>query len=217
MSRSTLQEDASKIDFEGIKIKMRKDNIDELRNSINEKWVEIKIKNYLERFPFLDLTYEDVVNEIMSNDLVASFFAKDPNKQNITEKTIANIIKNLNFVSNFQNYNSKTEIFVVNGEIVNKRALGVKSVDYSFVSKNITYYVTQKYTKGKGGSQDNQFHDVVSFLQNCKNNKLTDTAFLAIVDGDYYTEEKIKTLQELTTFNSFVLSISQLEDFLSRR
>ena len=48
-------------------------------------------------------------------------------------------------------------------------------------------------------------------------NKLTDTAFLAIVDGDYYTEEKIKTLQELTTFNSFVLSISQLEDFLSRR
>ncbi len=205
------------MDFEDIKIKMRKDNIDELRNSINEKWVEIKIKNYLERFPFLDLTYEDVVNEIMSNDLVASFFAKDPNKQNITEKTIANIIKNLNFVSNFQNYNSKTEIFVVNGEIVNKRALGVKSMDYSFVSKNITYYVTQKYTKGKGGSQDNQFHDVVSFLQNCKNNKLTDTAFLAIVDGDYYTEEKIKTLQELTTFNSFVLSISQLEDFLSRR
>lgn len=205
------------MDFEDIKIKMRKDNIDELRKYINEKWVEIKIKNYLERFSFLDLTYEDVVNEIMSNDLVASFFAKDPNKQNITEKTIANIIKNLNFISNFQNYNSKTEIFVVNGEMTNKRALGVKSVDYSFVSKNITYYVTQKYTKGKGGSQDNQFHDVVSFLQNCKNNKLTDTAFLAIVDGDYYTEEKIKTLQELTTFNSFVLSISQLEDFLSRR
>lgn len=205
------------MDFEDIKIKMRKDNIDELRKYINEKWVEIKIKNYLERFSFLNLTYEDVVNEIISNDLVASFFAKDPNKQNITEKTIANIIKNLNFVSNFQNYNSKTEIFVVNGEMTNKRALGVKSVDYSFVSKNITYYVTQKYTKGKGGSQDNQFHDVVSFLQNCKNNKLTDTAFLAIVDGDYYTEEKIKTLQELTTFNSFVLSISQLEDFLSRR
>ena len=40
------------MDFEDIKIKMRKDNIDELRKYINEKWVEIKIKNYLERFSF---------------------------------------------------------------------------------------------------------------------------------------------------------------------
>lgn len=72
-------------------VKMRKDNIAEVRNNISADWVVDKITNYCNRFEGL-FTFQQIKNEILFNDVVASFFAKDPLKQNIAEKLCGNWI-----------------------------------------------------------------------------------------------------------------------------
>ena len=69
----------------------RRLNIDEIRNSLSERWAKIKINNHVEKFDGL-FTYEDVVEQIKSNDIVASMFCKDPSKQNISEKMAEKIL-----------------------------------------------------------------------------------------------------------------------------
>ena len=63
----------------------RRLNIDEIRNSLTESWANTKINNHVEKFDGL-FTYEGIVEQIKSNDIVASMFCKDPSKQNISEK-----------------------------------------------------------------------------------------------------------------------------------
>ena len=66
------------------KIEARKQNILEVRKDIDKSWVKDKINNHIQRFDGM-FSAEDVRKQILENDLVASMFAKDPSKQNITE------------------------------------------------------------------------------------------------------------------------------------
>ena len=72
--------------IEELKAIARKINMEELREEISEKWVDIKINNHLKRNPHLALSNQKIKELILENDLVASFFAKDPSRQNFTEK-----------------------------------------------------------------------------------------------------------------------------------
>ena len=60
-----------------------------------------------------------------------------------------------------------------------------------------------KVTSGAGGGQDNQYRDVLDFLKeaNKYDNKYGNRKFTALVDGDYYTEEKLKSLNQFKTKN----------------
>ena len=74
------------------KIEARKQNILEVRKDIDKSWVKDKINNHIQRFDGM-FSAEDVRKQILENDLVASMFAKDPSKQNITEKLVSEILK----------------------------------------------------------------------------------------------------------------------------
>lgn len=47
-------------------------------------------------------------------------------------------------------------------------------------------YVYHKYSRQQGGSQDNNFEDMVHFIHEANNANMIHTHFFAIVDGDYY-------------------------------
>jgi hypothetical protein len=203
--------------IEELKAIARKINMEELREEISEKWVDIKINNHLERNPHLALSNQEIKELILENDLVASFFAKDPSRQNFTEKIISKTIKSIEGVENFEDLPSSTYWYLVDGKVVKlkSRPIGIKNIDYIFSFRGKRFVCTQKYTKDAGGAQDNQFNDIVSFLQQSLNME-EGTIAVAIVDGAYYTKEKIEKLRAIND-KALVVSGFELEEVLNEK
>lgn len=192
------------MNFEELKIKQRKENLKILREQINHAWIEKKIIQYLKKHQYLDYTIKEIKQEILNNDIVASFFIKEPTRQNFTEKIIA---KELSHLPNFINLKNSDKIYVNEGQIVDYKPIGMKNIDYFWEINGIKYYATQKYTNGNGGAQDNQFHEIVAFVREANKGKTPlNTKFVVIVDGNYYTQSKIQELQSLNANNRVIIS-----------
>lgn len=198
------------MDIEAVKRYYRKQNLDILREEINKPWVLEKISTHLERNPHLNYTVEQVQQEILTNDILASCFIKEPGRQNVSEKFIGDYLSNILFLEDFKILGSSSKVFIIDGQITNQRIVGHKSVDFTWRCGELTFYATQKYTQSKGGAQDNQFHDVVDFIRQA--DKLSDkkTYVFAIVDGDYYTEYKMEQLRGISQ-NSHIICCSAEE------
>ena len=152
------------------------DNFTHLRIHYNSIEYREKIKNYANKY---GLNEEDIINGIKENDIIASFFCKDPSKQNFTEKLVSEILGVKTLPQSGKNcirFDSKGNIHSF------KKVDSSKSVD--FLINNI--YITQKYTRGTGGAQDNQYNDVVDFL--VKGSKQHKCA--AILDGSFWANKR---------------------------
>lgn len=175
-----------------------KNNLEDLRNNILDSDYQYKIDKYCEKFNFKK---EEVIEQIKENDIVASFFMKDPLKQNFIEKMVAELL-NTNILpqagKNSVRFNSKGELGHLKTPNTSKAA--------DFYINNT--YITQKYTRGFGGAQDNQYNDVVDFL--LKGSQQYKVG--AILDGSYW-EEKRKELKSFFQDNENV-SIYSINDFL---
>ena len=73
--------------IESKKTEQRLANLALIRTEINLSWVKTKINNFIKRMGGT-FTYEEVYNEILTNDIVAAMFAKEPGRQNISENLI---------------------------------------------------------------------------------------------------------------------------------
>lgn len=155
----------------------RKKELSEVRANLNSSQLKIKIENYIQRFDGI-FTYDEIISQIETNDLVASFFIKNPLRQNFCEKECAKWIG----VETLPSKGKNCIRFNKEGEIVNRKAVSSsKSAD--FLIEGI--YFTQKYTgENTGGAQDNQFNDVVDFLT--KGSIYHKVG--AIVDGAYWED-----------------------------
>lgn len=173
----------------------RRLNIDEVRNSLDERWVKIKVNNHAEKFDGL-FTYEDIIEQIKTNDIVASMFCKDPSKQNISEKMVEKILG----ISKLPASGVNSIRFTPDGKLTGVKSIGVsKSADFLFNG----IYFTQKYTAESGGAQDNQYNDVVDFLVKGSINYKVG----AIVDGEYW-DKKRDALREHFKDNPNVVVVS---------
>lgn len=183
---------------EEAKRKARQKNIIEVRKDIDKAWVKEKIDNHVLAFDGI-FTAEEVKQEILSSDIVASKFCKDPGKQNITEKLAARYLN----VDKLSAQGKNCIRFNDEGDIVSSSVGTTKSADFLYNG----YYATQKYTDGKGGAQDNQRNDVIDFLKRGS----IKFKVAAIVDGAYW-EEYRPILQEQFKDNPNVLitSISEI-------
>jgi len=190
--------------FEDIVVKKEKElrakNLNELRENLDSSDNTFKIQKYAEKFGFLA---EEIKDRIKSDDLVASFFAKDPSKQNFTEHLVAELLNTKTMPQQGKNCIRFDE----NGDMCSvKKPNTSKSVDFHI---NNTY-ITQKYTRSAGGAQDNQYADVVDFLiKGSKKNKVA-----AIVDGSYWNEGKRDELKEYFKSNDNVQILS-MDDILN--
>lgn len=179
---------------------LREENLKELRNNLNDTDVQFKIANYAEKHGF---EAEDIKERIKSDDLVASFFAKDPSKQNFTEKLVAELLNTKTLPQSGKNCIR----FNNNGDICSTKSANTsKSAD--FLIGNV--YITQKYTRSTGGAQDNQYADVVDFLS--KGSKKYNVA--AIVDGSYWDNSKRQELKNFFNNNNNVQILS-MNDILT--
>ena len=103
------------------------------------------------------------------------------------------------------------------GQIVTGRDLGnaeppSKSIDFRWRTGHTTCYAAQKYTKVAGGNQDNQFNELEALLRQFLPRRNNDTALFILVDGPYYTEEKLTQLRGLVRLQSPFSYVSSVND-----
>ncbi len=205
-------------------IQMRETNVKNVQTNPHE--AEEKIKNHVERWPN-NCSIESILKKIKTDPEIATFFAKDPAKQNEAETLVSELIKQNPTINNFKVlpkagiksirigidgnfiYGNKTQ----NNKTSNKIENATKSVDFYFEIDTDIYYCTQKFTRGAGGSQDNQCHDVINFLTYGSRNTSNDESryFVAILDGDYFNSKKIDEINE--TFNTYTNVFATSADF----
>lgn len=182
------------------KIKMRKENITLLRKNINTADTEFKLQNHIKRFGYM-FSIDEIKEQIIKNDLVASLFCKDPSKQNIAEEYGLQLLKLQKLPASGKNCIR----FSPTGEIVHIASGNTKSADTIYNG----YYTTMKYTEETGGAQDNQKRDVIEFLEKgSKQHKVC-----AIVDGSYWNTGR-KELKNMFKDNPNVL-ITSIDEILN--
>ena len=190
-------------------LEMRKENLKHLRSNIG--LYEKKIKNFISRYDLEDKQLSIIKNKISTDELFAYQFIKDPYKQNFVEKYVSDVIKEIDNVKNFVDHKNAVNLFLKDGQVIKTKEVGcTKSLDYTFSYKGKTCYCTQKYIRESGGAQDNQCRDVESFLKHAQKNKYKKELFIAIIDGEYFTEEKINYLIENYQKDNVLVSTTYL-------
>lgn len=181
--------------------------------------------------------YDYVVNRLFSDDLFILHFIKDPQKQSFHQKAALEYLAKVPMVSKAIQLPSSgsNALYVINGQLIfgyqiTTSQLG-KSIDFKweYVDKDgvvVNCYATHKHTKVAGGTQDNQFKDVINFFENSSkysNHKNGSNFFYAICDGQYYQnpyggfKSKIEYLNSTYKTNSsriHATSINDLENHL---
>lgn len=189
---SRLERDA---DYEWPIRLAKENNLKDIRKNITRSDYMKKFKNYASKY---GLPLNDIIQKVIEDDVVACFFTKDPQKQSIHEKTAAKFIKDNKHVVNFKKLpaSGANSLFLHDGEIISKKEhdrlkLTSKSLDFYWEVKVdnevLKFYATHKYTNEGGGAQDHQYNEIIGFLNNANEVKKPNVFFLAISDGEYYT------------------------------
>lgn len=184
-----LDEGIKRID-EALRSEWKKVINDEIDNNITEK-----INKQISRTGFQANEKEilDIIKSDKSN-LLLSLFCKNPIKQNFVENFIFEQIKNCGAkFKRCQNFPSGVDKYMINGEVANDNFSDklIKTIDYEFVMENGKEFLcSQKYTTGRGSSQDDRFNEVRHFIESNKIVKDKNTIPVALIDGSYYNRSK---------------------------
>lgn len=189
---------------EELKQKRYKKNIDLVRKKNNAPWTVEKIRNYIEKFGnYLPYTVKDVQLLIQDNDIVASFFAKNPSKQNVGERVAAEILE----LQRLPRQGADSARFSAEGEIIfQNRIDSTKAADFYYNG----YYVICKYTEGRGSGQDSQKEDVINFLVKAALGKHKAGA---ILDGVYWEDKHREQMRKLFQHNENIV-VSSIQEIL---
>lgn len=176
------------MNFEEYVLSIRKqklrENVELFRKSIHSKEAQKKITNWAALHSF---SKEEVEKKILNDDMFAAVFAKDPIKQNFTEKIAEQLLGCVSLPNSSLSFSPDGEL--QKGPNIRNS----KTVD--FIKDGV--YITQKYTNGTGGAQDNQYRDVITFLTyGSKKYRVA-----AYIDGSYYTPQKILELKQMFASN----------------
>lgn len=214
------------IDWEKEVKAQNKENLLECEKNLNSKEYRTKIEKWCRKFGF---DFDTIFTKAKSDQYFRACFAKDPKKQNIYEKILAEHISSLSFVSNFQKLSSggKNALYIDRGVLRKGREYPhnkpAKSVDFSWTIKNnkgetIQFYAFHKYIEESGGAQDNQFKEIKHCIEIGRNgSQETSRRVIFICDGDYFTDKKIKELRNLKGSRNFIILRSEeLEKYIKK-
>ena len=191
---------------------------DHLRDA-NKDAILKRIQLYSDRFGY---ELGEITNKIFNDQMFAAHFAVEPRRQGIHEQIAGEWIKQLSTVSDFGVLpKSGKNAWYVSGDGVVGRALAgapSKSLDFVWKTGAITCYAMHKYTKEGGGNQDSQRKEMLALLQNFYKCQDTTCALFVIVDGPYYTKDRLKVLRNnIRTIPplSYALPIGQVPEILA--
>ena len=171
-----------------------------------DNWLLKKIENHMERYG-RSSDIEEFLHEVASSDFLASMLYKDASNQNMSENLQISYLSNRGIHIEKLPATGDNAVRLLNGELIygnDRGAKATKSIDFNRNGE----LICAKVTTGAGGGQDNQYRDVRDFLKEAGEYdiKYGNKKFTALVDGDYYTEEKLKTLNKFETKNIRITS-----------
>lgn len=156
------------IDYDVLENQQRLENVEELLQNIDDPKLKVKIENFSQKF---NLSPEFVLQKIVDDNIFALNFAIKPNNQTFHQRKAEDFIKQFPLINDFKALPSggDNSLFVLNGTVIQKKNLtsktNSKSLDfywtYTYKNKNLKFYASHKYTKCNGGSQDNQYNDLL--------------------------------------------------------
>jgi hypothetical protein len=174
-------------------------NLADLRRRLESgklgRGLEKKIQKFAKKY---NLEFDLIRYKLLHDDLFPLTFIKEPSRQSFHETLAFNYLKALPGVINPQCLPSggPGSKYVNGGTVLTFEQIeGVagrsKSIDFEWTlarpnGTQVSCYATHKHTKEAGGSQDNQFKDVQSFLKEVKSQTSSRFFFFAICDGAYY-------------------------------
>ncbi|HHE0437858.1 TPA: hypothetical protein ACN35C_004725 [Vibrio parahaemolyticus] len=198
------------LDYEKEIMKERMKNVVALRNDIMNSSYQFKMQSYANRF---NLPVRYVRLKVLSDPMFALNFIKDPAKQSFHEKKAASYLESQSNIKDFVNLpaSGNEAIGLLSGmihsytDLKQNSSKKIKTLDFKFKIRfeDSWYdcYCSHKYTKGTGGAQDNQYHDLISFMENARQNTNPKMLFFAIADGDYYDFKDINGLSKIEKMN----------------
>jgi len=124
------------LDYEIEYKKQIKINLLKVLDEIKSEQMQIKIKNFANKFGFE--CYE-IETKIINDEIFRCIFSKDPSKQNLYQTLAATFIQSLPMVENFEILASggKNAIYIENGKLFTgnnliNQAKEVKSIDFKW-------------------------------------------------------------------------------------
>lgn len=192
----------------------------ELRNGSALKkhnWLSNKIENHLKRqaHTLPNETTASVLQQIIDVPLVASFLAKDPTKQNLSEKLQIKFNQRRGIELEKVRGSGPNAIRICDGKVIkgNKNSNTTKSIDFRWGN----FYVYAKVTTTSGGGQTNQKDDALKFTEEAYKYGQAggDKQFIILLDGDYYTPTILKEFDKYKTKNIRITNSDKLYQTLT--
>ena len=185
-------------DYESIEQDLWKKNAKSVteRLAASDSNILDKIQTFIWRF---DFPIEIVKEKIKNDSLFAAHFAKEPRRTTLHERIAANWLEEEESIQDFKVLPSKGKkayYITSDGEI--RKAVKnppSKSLDFQWRTGKTNFFASHKYTKQSGGNQDSQFKEMRDLLSKFQGSAEKDTALIVIVDGPYYTTEKMNDLR----------------------
>ena len=216
------------MDFESLERQVSQKNLLEVYEEIRQRSPRLRkrILHFSTQFGIPEQSYWDALEADPAGPL-ASTLAREARRQNIHERHAADFIARMELVSDFEKLRSSGPGALYlnrDGQFVTGKQLGSapkpsKSIDFRWDASGLRCLAAQKYTKEGGGNQDSQFHELEQLLRNFLQRTNNGLALFILVDGAYYTMQRIRQLEALVRTNpprSYVVSVNSLEKLLMR-
>ena len=158
-----------------------------------------RIRTFANNFGFDEAV---VCEKIRKDFMFACWFAKNPTKMRVHEKTAGKYLKQFpQLIQSFESLKvqeKNAKYMDKNGNIVSGRQPqnGSKSLDFMWRAGDtyIKCFAAHKFTREKGGSQNHQRDELIRLLQMFQNCKDENIALFAICDGPYYDDQNLSLL-----------------------
>lgn len=214
------------------------EEIEQQQNIANLDSMEVEIANRSDALGDRILRYSaqvDVPVQSFWNALdadprgpLAAVLATEARRQNLHEDAAAEFIDMLDHVEEFRRLPRRgkgVHYIAEDGQIILRSQLGHReprpseAIDFTWETGNLTCFAAQKYTREGGGNQDSRFDETVRLLRNFQQHQDEGVALCVLVDGLYYTDDRMGQLQEWIREEnprSYVLSINELQQVLNQ-
>ena len=207
-------------DYENARFSKKKRLVKENKDVSNAQ-----IKSFCEEGGYNE---KDVRVKIKMDEMFRWHFVKDPIKQNIYEELFLEYIEQFDGISNAKKPSPAIQLY--NGRILTTQKIKnenikppCKTIDFSFNFKNKDIFIYHKYAKDSGGHQNNQYKDLLCFINEANKVKISDAFFIVVVDGKFWKtkngnakKQKIDNLKDVANKkNTFATYSGGLFDVLS--
>ena len=191
-------------------------NINILINDISKqklpRYLIIKLKNFINKYQLED-TIEDLKKEIINDKYLQCLFSKDILKQNFCENCQYEYIRNHDVNISKLPQTGPESLRIYNNKII-KHNIGCnssKSIDFEDDYKN---YIFAKYIERAGGAQDNQYREVLTTINQCRD---MEDYFIFLVDGKYFTTKRKEYLKSMCGPNELICSSEEYIKYINNK